>query len=160
MSNEIDFRPINDSPLGVELDMDECRTLANVMTVRTLKNDEVLAVERQPDNALHLLVAGQLNVTQDVGKEQIHLHTMNGGELAGALGFVDGLDRTATLRAVDYASVYSLERDTFESLVETHPRLAYKIMRAVTRAAHTILLGLNKQIEQLTNYITKQHGRY
>ena len=121
MSNKLDFRPIKDSPLGVELDIDECQALANVMTVRTLKNDEILAAERQPDNALHLLIAGQLNVTQNVGNEQIHLHTMKEGELAGALGFVDGLDRDATLRALDHASVYSLERDTFESLVETHP---------------------------------------
>ena len=160
MSNERDYRFVSESPLGVELDEDECRALANVMTVHSLKNGEVLAAEGQPDSALYLLVAGKLDVTQNVGGEQLHLHTMGEGELAGALGFVDGLDRTATLRALDDASVYSLERGTFELLVETHPRLVYKIMRAVTRSTHTILLGLNKQIEELTNYIMKQHGRY
>ena len=54
----------------------------------------------------------------------------------------------------------SFERDAFEPLMEQHPRLVYSIMRAVTRTAHTALLGVNHQVEELTNYIIRQHGRY
>jgi CRP-like cAMP-binding protein len=58
------------------------------------------------------------------------------------------------------AVVYSLERKAFEPLVEQHPRLVYHIMRAITRTAQTALLGMNHQVEELTNYIVRQHGRY
>ena len=95
-----------------------------------------------------------------VGGEKLNLHTMKPGELAGAMGFVDGIARSVTLHAIGDAVVYSLERDAFETLVEQHPRLVYHIMRAVTRTAHTALVGVNRQVEELTNYIIKQHGRY
>ena len=86
--------------------------------------------------------------------------TMHQGELAGAMGFVDGIPRSATLRAKGPALVYSLEREAFEGLIDGHPRLVYHIMRTVTRTAHGAMLGLNSQVEELTNYIVKQHGRY
>jgi CRP/FNR family transcriptional regulator, cyclic AMP receptor protein len=33
-------------------------------------------------------------------------------------------------------------------------------MRAIVRTVHSILLRMNLQYVELTNYITKQHGRY
>ena len=95
-----------------------------------------------------------------LGGADEHLHTMGEGELAGAMGFVDGIPRSATLRAKGQAAVYSLERAAFESLIDEQPRLVYHLMRAVTRTAHGAMVGLHTEVEELTNYILKQHGRY
>lgn len=161
MAEQKDFQVVRDSPLGRDLSEAECRTLLDVMDVRRLNDGEVLVEEGAEDNALHLLASGTLAVTKaTVGSDAFKLHTMKVGELAGAMGFVDGMARTATLRAVGETVIYSLERDAFESLVEQHPRLVYHIMRAITRTAHTALLDMNQQMEELTNYIMKQHGRY
>ncbi len=161
MAEEKQYEILHDSPLGHELSEDECRTLLEVMHVRKLEDGEVFIEEGTKDNALHLLASGQLMVTKAVaGGDSADLHTMKVGELAGAMGFVDGIARSVTLHAVGDAVVYSLERDAFETLVEQHPRLVYHIMRAVTRSAHTALLGVNHQVEELTNYIIRQHGRY
>ncbi len=161
MAEEKQYEVLHDSPLGHELSEDECRTLLQVMHVRRLKDGEVFIEEGAKDNALHLLASGQLMVTKTAaGGDSVKLYTMKPGELAGAMGFVDGIARSVALHAVGDAVVYSLERDTFETLVEQHPRLVYHIMRAVTRTAHTALLGVNHQVEELTNYIIRQHGRY
>ena len=161
MAEKPEYEILYSSPLGHELSEDECRTLLQVMHVRTLKDGEVLVEEGARDNALHLLASGELMVTKTTaGGDPVNLHAMKAGELAGAMGFVDGIARSATLRAVGEAVVYSLERDAFEPMVEQHPRLVYHIMRAVTRTAHTALLGVNHQVEELTNYIIRQHGRY
>jgi CRP-like cAMP-binding protein len=161
MADEKKYEVLHKSPLGHELSEDECRTLLEVMHVRKLKDGEVFIEEGAKDNALHLLASGELMVTKKVaGGDSVNLHNMKVGELAGAMGFVDGIARSVTLHAVGDAVVYSLERDAFEPLVEQHPRLVYSIMRAVTRTAHTALLGVNHQVEELTNYIVRQHGRY
>jgi CRP-like cAMP-binding protein len=161
MAAKKQYEVLHNSPLGHELSEDECRTLLAVMHVRKLKDGEVFIEEGTKDNALHLLASGELMVTRTVvGGEKLNLHTMKPGELAGAMGFVDGIARSVTLHAIGDAVVYSLERDAFETLVEQHPRLVYHIMRAVTRTAHTALVGVNRQVEELTNYIIKQHGRY
>ena len=161
MPEEKQYEILHDSPLGHELSEDECRTLLQVMHVRRLKDGEVFIEQGAKDNALHLLASGQLMVTKTAaGGDSVKLYTMKPGELAGAMGFVDGIARSVALHAVGDTVVYSLERDAFEPLVEQHPRLVYHIMRAVTRTAHTALLGVNHQVEELTNYIIRQHGRY
>jgi len=161
MTEKKNYQVIHGSPLGYELSEDECRTLLDVMDVHRLKDAEVLVEEGAEDNALHLLASGELAVTKTTaGGDSLMLHTMRPGELAGAMGFVDGITRSATLHALGDAVIYSLERDAFETLVERHPRLIYHIMRAITRTAHTALLGMNQQVGELTNYIMKQHGRY
>jgi CRP/FNR family cyclic AMP-dependent transcriptional regulator len=161
MAEEKEYQVLHDSPLGHELSEDECRTLLQVMHLRRLKDGEVFLKEGAKDNALHLLASGEFMVTKTAaGGDAVKLHAMKAGELAGAMGFVDGIARSVTLHAVGDTVVYSLERDAFEPLVEQHPRLVYHIMRAVTRTAHTALLGVNHQVEELTNYIIRQHGRY
>lgn len=161
MSEEKSFRIVEESDLGRDLDEQECQALVAVMDVKRLEDGEVLVAEGETDEALHLLASGELDVTtKGEGGEEAHLHTMKAGELAGAMGFVDGLPRTATLRARGGVVVYSLERGVFETLIDSRPRMVYHIMRAVTRTAHGAMLGLNVEIEELTNYVVKQHGRY
>ena len=146
---------------GRILEPEEVRALAGLMEVRALADGEVLVGQGDIDHALHLLAGGELDVFKKaMGGADEHLHTMSAGELAGAMGFVDGIPRSATLRARGKATVYALERSEFERLIDDYPRLVYHLMRAVTRAAHGAMIGLNTQVEELTNYIVKQHGRY
>ena len=131
MAGQIDTRVIARSPLGTELSEQECQTLAGIMQVHSLADGEVLRQEGQTDNALYLLASGTLDVSKAETQGNVHLHSMHEGELGGAMGFLDGIQRSTTLRAVGTATVYSLERDAFESLLESDPRTVYRIMRAI-----------------------------
>ncbi|NJN48029.1 MAG: cyclic nucleotide-binding domain-containing protein, partial [Candidatus Competibacteraceae bacterium] len=82
------------------------------------------------------------------------------GDMAGELGFIDGLEHSAALRALGDCEVLSLEREKFESLLHTDPELVYKVMRTIVRAVHSIVRRMNAQYVEMTNYIFKQHGRY
>jgi CRP-like cAMP-binding protein len=66
----------------------------------------------------------------------------------------------ATLRAVGSATVYTLEPDAFNSLLQAHPGIVYKVMQALFRITHTNLVRMNQESRELTNYITKIRGRY
>ena len=50
--------------------------------------------------------------------------------------------------------------DRFETLIDSHPRIVYKVMRAMFRITHANLLRMNQETRQLTDYVTKTHGRY
>lgn len=149
------------SVLSKDLSGEECQILDSLGTLRDLKDGEVLIEEGKVDNCLHVLVSGTLAVTRQMaGGEPMLLHMLHGGELAGELGFIDGQEHTATLRATGPAAVFSLERGRFESLLETHPMLVYRLMRAIIRGVHKTLRRLNMQQMELSNYITHEHGRY
>lgn len=149
------------SPVAANLSADDCAELAKLVVVRELKNDEPLIHEGQVDNSLHVIVEGMLAVTKPTGGgDWVTLHILKAGELAGELGFLDGMEHTATLRAIGDARVFSLERESLETLLNTRPRLVYEVMRNIVREVHGILRRMNVQYVELTNYITKQHGRY
>jgi CRP/FNR family cyclic AMP-dependent transcriptional regulator len=127
------------SVLGKDLSDDECQVFKEFGTVRDLQDNEMLIEEGKVDNSLHVVIEGNL---------------------AGALGFIDGQEHSATLRAVGPARVFSVERARFESLLDSHPHLVYGVMRAIIRGVHTTLRRMNMQHLELTNYIAHQHGRY
>lgn len=161
MSNDPEYDLHSNSPLGAELEADEIKALAGVISVKHLKENEILIKEGTTDDALHIVISGRLAATRNTGgDEYVTLHTLHEGDMAGAMGFIDGTDHSATLRALSDTDVYTLERPAFESLLESHPALVYKVMRSIIRSVHATLLRMNRQFVEMNNYIMKEHGRY
>jgi CRP-like cAMP-binding protein len=161
MDSAIRYETLRASPLTANLDDDQCRVLARIATERRLRNDEVLIAEGQTDHAFHVITDGMLAVTKDTGGgEWTTLAILRVGDLAGELGFVDGRPHSATLRAVGDTTVYSFERERMEALLESHPWTVYRLMQTIVQAVHQILRRMNVQYVEMSNYITKQHGRY
>ena len=160
-SNEINRELIQDSVIGGELTADECQVLATVMDSQQLEDDETLVTEGEQNMTLFLLVSGKLAVIKDIGDgQQSVVYTMSNGECAGTRAFVDRTPRQATLRAIGPATIYTMLPERFETLLEGYPRIVYKVMRALFRTTHINLVRVFQETEQLTNYITKTHGRY
>jgi CRP-like cAMP-binding protein len=76
------------------------------------------------------------------------------------MGFIDGVEHSASLRALGNCELIRLERGSFEELLKTDTELTYKVMRAIVREVHRILRGMNTQYMEMSNYISRQHGRY
>jgi CRP/FNR family cyclic AMP-dependent transcriptional regulator len=155
------FDVVRASPFAVELTEDQCKTLVKIVEIRKLKDGEILLSEGHMDNSVHVVISGQLAVIKDSdGGGHETLHVLKSGEMAGAMGFIDGLEHSATLSSVGDTEIFSLSRDKFESLLKTDPLLVYRVMRSIIRGIHTIVRRMNNQYVQMTNYITKQRGRY
>lgn len=149
------------SVLGKDLSGEECAQFKKLGSVKDLADGEVLIAEGAVDNSLHIVVDGNLAVTrQAAGGDWVTLHVLRKGELAGELGFIDGLEHSATLRAMGPTTVFSLRREQFDPLLESDPHLVFSVMRAIIRGVHNTLRRMNLQQVELNNYITHQHGRY
>lgn len=154
-------RLILDSSLGAELTDEEATTLASLMEMRILGDGEYLTSEGVADDSLHVLLEGKVEVVKQAGAgETATLGILRDGELAGELSFIDGAPHTVGLRALCDSRVFSLKREAFEQLVDDHPGIVYKVMRAIVRSAHKTLSRMNYEFIELSNYIFKQHGRY
>ena len=160
MSAKPTCEPIVDSSLGHELERNECEVLTTVMNVRQLKDGEILVREGDDENTLFILTAGKLAVSSEVDGKEITVYTMKVGECAGTRAFVDLTPRRATLTAVGDTEVYTMEPKTFESLLDSHPRIVYKVMRGLFRLTHMNLMRMNVETQELANYIHKSGGRY
>jgi len=161
MSNNADYRLLRNISVCAELEDNEAKTLAALMGVRQLKDGELLVKEGAAEQTLFILATGKLAVfSADITGKENPVYTMKEGECAGTRAFVDRSPRKATLRAIGDATVYTLTPDAFESLLDSHPRLVYKVMRSLFRVTHSNLMRMNQESQQLSNYINKMQGRY
>lgn len=149
------------SALGAELSEDEAGVLGGLMTTRELSDGEFLINQGTSDDSLHVLLEGRLEVVKRTGGgEEAGLAILREGDLAGELSFIDGHEHTVGLRALSQTHILSLKREDFEKVVDEHPQLVYKVMRAIARSTHRIVHRMNTEFIELNNYIFKQHGRY
>jgi CRP/FNR family cyclic AMP-dependent transcriptional regulator len=161
MDNQLSCNLIERSALIADLNPEQCAELSNITTVRLIKNGETLIKQGEIDDALHIVGYGNLAVERiTAGGDTITLRVLKPGDLAGAMGFVDGTEHTATLRALGDSTVISLKRQDLEAVLHSSPALVYGVMRGVVRSVHQIMREMNLQHVELSNYITKTHGRY
>ena len=152
---------IKESPLGADLSKDQCRMLAEVVGAICLKKGTDLLEEGHSDDTLYVVSSGSLEVIKPTGGgDVITLQVLHAGDMAGILGFIDGVAHSAGIRALRRCELIALDRKTLEQLLKKDPELVYQVMRAIVRAAHRILGKMNAQFVEMSNYISKQHGRY
>ena len=161
MSEVTDYKIVRNSSLGSELTEEEARQLSARMGVRHFQDGEFLVKEGDIYRSLFMLAEGQLIVTSlNLQGEEKRVYTMKVGECAGTRAFVKNTPRRATLRAVGATTVYTLTPDDLQKLLDDHPRVAFKVMRALFNITHANLARMSQETEHLTNYITKMGGRY
>ena len=152
---------IKQSPLGQELSEEQCARLAAVATSVCLTDGATLIEEGHVDDTLFVVNEGTLEVVKHTGGDAwITLQLLKPGDMAGELGFVDGVAHSASIRAIGHTEVMFLNRTDLECLLTEDPELVYQVMRAIMRTVHAILRRMNLQFVEMSNYISKQHGRY
>lgn len=160
MSQQAECKPMIDSSLGKDLDEHDCEVLTRVMEVQQYQDGDTLVKEGDSDNTLFILISGKINVNSSVDGKESTVYTMKQGECAGTRAFVDLAPRQATLKAVGDTTVYTLEPEKFETLLQSEPKTVYKFMRGLFRLTHMNLMRMNAETQQLANYIHKSGGRY
>ena len=133
MTETAAFEALRASPLATELTEAQCRTLSTLLALRELADGEVLVREGTSDSHLYALTGGSLR--------QVVVHY-------------------ASVVSRGPSRVFGLERAQLESLLDSHPHIVYRVMRAITRRVHQTQHRLAAQSAELSNYIFKQHGRY
>jgi CRP-like cAMP-binding protein len=161
MTDNTLYEALRGTKLAAELDEAQCRTLAERMTLRDLADGDVLVNEGTRDSHLYVIVKGTLGVIKAYGTpEQETLNAMSAGDFAGELAFIDDNPRFASLVAEGATRVIGLDRSQLEKLLESHPLIVYRVMRAIVRTVHLIQYRLSMQQHELQNYIYKVHGKY
>jgi CRP-like cAMP-binding protein len=162
--DELVMTALRNSTLSEELRDSEIEQLASLIKVREYKAGQYILQAKEPElkDSLLILGSGDVEATATTGGENMTLHLLQMGDLAGIIGFVGGnvLQISATIVAKTDSKVLVLDRARFESLLNSHPAIVYYVMRGIVRHVHGIVRRMNTQSVEMTNYIHKTHGRY
>jgi CRP-like cAMP-binding protein len=152
---------LKQSPLAVEMDDAEVGALARIVEIRDCEDGTVLVEEGESNSHLYVPISGKISITKrDEHNEWYVLHTLRAGELAGELSFMDGEPRYASLIASGPTRVLVLDRPQFEELLQSHPVVVYKAMRAIMRVAHHVQRRLSMQMVDMQHYLYRTGGKY
>lgn len=164
VTSELIMNALRCSNLSEELRDSEIELLASLITVKEYKAGEFILKpgETALKDSLLILGSGDVEATANTGGEQMTLHMLQTGDLAGIIGFVGGnvMQISATTVAKTDSKVLVLERARFESLLNSQPAIVYYVMRGIVRHVHGIVRRMNTQSVEMSNYIHHTHGRY
>ena len=119
--------------LFAQLKTRELRIVDGLLHERTYIADEVVFDEGEDGQALYVVFSGEVLIVHPNGDGDDLLATIRRGGFFGDMALIDTWPRAAQARAAVPTAVGVLFRSDFQTLMETHARIASKIALQLAR---------------------------
>jgi predicted GNAT family N-acyltransferase len=121
-------------PLLEDLEGDEKEFLFLAAAHRDVRTGGLVLRKGERGSELFLILDGAVEVTESPRGQRRVLTTLGAGQLFGEAGFLMQSPRTADVTAIADTQLVVLDNDAFARLGESHPGVALKVMRNLSRA--------------------------
>ena len=143
---------ISEIPVFNSLDSEDTHILAQYLFPKELPMGGLVCKEGQHGNFLSFVTSGELEIVKTLDNKEAVISIISKGDSLGEMALIDGLTRSATVRACKISTILILRRDDFNDLLEKHPTVGIKILKGIARL---LSLNLRKASSQITTFMTK-----
>jgi len=143
---------ISEIPVFNALDSEDTHILAQYLFPKELPMGGLVCKEGQHGNFLSFVTSGELEIVKTLDNKEAVISIISKGDSLGEMALIDGLTRSATVRACKISTILILRRDDFNDLLEKHPTVGIKILKGIARL---LSLNLRKASSQITTFMTK-----
>jgi diguanylate cyclase (GGDEF)-like protein len=119
-------------PLFHELDRDDLAMIASVTREESYGPARDIVRIGDAGHSLYIVVEGTVVVLYPSRSADVELARLGAGEFFGEMAILNEKPRSATVRSVDGVKVLALEKDEFTRIVMESPRVALKVMEALS----------------------------
>ena len=137
-------------PLFDALDDDELVVVGKRISVFELDQGNFLFKEGQPGDSVCFLLNGSLDVIKQTEKNMVEIATLSRGCTVGEMSIVGESKRSATIKARKNSSLASLSREDFEKILEEHPKIGVKMLKALLKY---LSMNMRRTSKQLAGYM-------
>lgn len=135
------------SPLFHGIEPEELTRIAQTMSRRRYRRDEVIFHEGDPGDSLHVVVAGRVKITRESSEgDEAIVVILVPGDSFGELVLLDGAPRSATATTMEPSETLVMARSTFVELVEGGSPFRSQL-----------LTGIARRIRRLTDQLAEVH---
>ncbi len=101
---------------------------------KTYAKDSVILVEEEIGTALFVIIKGKVKVSRSSndGREVI-LSILTDSDFFGEMSILDGLNRSATVVALEDSELFIIQRKEFLDLLNKHPEITIALLSELTR---------------------------
>ncbi len=127
------LRLLDTAPLFLSLTDEEKQALAETMTRRTYRKDEVVVEQGVKLNALFIIRNGVLVVSHHEEGRQVELSRLAPGDYFGEDGLFTGSGEEGTIRALTAVVVYEVGQAALAKLMQERPSIADEVSITLSR---------------------------
>lgn len=144
------MKNVKSASLFMALDDDDLNKIDPYIGTVELEAGDTLFSEGDNSNYAAFVIDGQLEVIKkDINNKEKVVSSFSKGSSIGELALLDGLPRSATVRAKSAASVTVLDRQGLDAIIEEEPRVGVKILRHLARAVSYNMRRISNQLSDL-----------
>lgn len=131
-------------PLLADLSPETLKLIAFSSERHNLVAGDVLFNSGDTSNGAYIVLSGQLEVSIDKDGSKKVIGSLDVGDLVGEVGILSNVPRTATVSAVDNASVLLLTREIFTDLIKTNSSVNEKVIGLLSERLASATIELSQ----------------
>ena len=121
-------------PIFSDLPEEVIEQVLMVGNKKTYAKDSVILVEEEVGTALFVIIKGKVKVSRSSsdGREVI-LSILSDSDFFGEMSILDGMNRSATVVALDDTELFIIQRKEFLDLLNKHPEITIALLSELTQ---------------------------
>ena len=137
------------TPFFNGLDAAERGDVVRIMEVKRLQDDEEIFHEGDPGDAWYVVFEGKVKVMKELETGPSQVASLGAGACFGEMAILDGMARSATVRADGPLTMFKFRRSRFEELLDQGSLGAYKLVAAMAKLLSQRQRELAQQVSSL-----------
>ena len=137
-------------PLFQALSREQRRSIASMGRRERREAGDILFASGDPAAGLYVILSGALRVyTSSVGGNEFELAVLGPGDLAGAVGALDGEPHAATATAIEHCELFALDRTMVTRILSEMPELLPALLGSLSKKLRRAHRNFSLQQEQM-----------
>ncbi len=129
--NSTDF--LLDVPIFADLDQPTLEKIAGLGKTKSYEKDETILIEEDAGSALFVIIKGKVKVArQSSDGREVILTILSESDFFGEMAILDGLNRSATVVAIENSELFIIQRMDFINLLKEHPEISISLLQELT----------------------------
>jgi CRP/FNR family transcriptional regulator, cyclic AMP receptor protein len=129
----------------------ELRAAAHYFSVSKISQEEIVFDEGDVGAFMCIVHSGKISVIKvNLYDDVVEVATLGPGRAFGEMAVLDGEHRSATCRAAEDSILLTLSKDALDKMLEEHPRIGARIIRAI---AVSLSRRLRMAVGQLVDHL-------
>lgn len=137
MDMDISFGVLRDCFFFSGLDESELSQIFSKLQRVDLAENEYLFKERDPGDALYILIQGKLTALTTYKLTEKVIGFVRPGEVVGELNIFSNAPRSASIKAVYSSIVLRLSREDFQSICYKNPKILWQVSHLIARRSQS-----------------------
>lgn len=134
-------------------DGNDLEALGSAGEEKVVKKDELVFDEDSKGDSMYVIKSGAVKILKKVKNQENTIAVLNPGEFFGEMALLDGLPRSAAVRATGDAELFMVSLDGYQKLRKDKPHTALKLMDIIIKVLSNRLRQANKNLEVISFWI-------